>query len=84
MSGMYPCREAEPAQRSDQSASTEASRHLLGLLERLPADLLARHIWAQLPRRDRSRLRLAGSGVAQYTASELMTHMKARDGGKQV
>ncbi|GIM02091.1 hypothetical protein Vretimale_6809 [Volvox reticuliferus] len=56
----------------------EPSPNALGLLELLPAHLLHSHIWKQLPRRDRIKLRQAGRGAAQYVASEFMANLKVR------
>ncbi|GLI62956.1 hypothetical protein VaNZ11_005812, partial [Volvox africanus] len=64
----------QPAE--DFRTTPETLPHALGLLELLPADLLARHIWRQLPRRDRIKFREASRGAAQYVASEFMVHLK--------
>eukprot|EP00198_Chlamydomonas_reinhardtii_P001341 XP_001690676.1 predicted protein [Chlamydomonas reinhardtii] len=47
----------------------------LGSLDRLPPDLLASHVWTQLPRRDRRALRLASRGLARLTAEAVMSRL---------
>ncbi|GFR43436.1 hypothetical protein Agub_g4518, partial [Astrephomene gubernaculifera] len=69
---------AQDSQKLHQHCQTqdEAPTSPLGLLERLPTDLLASHIWPRLARADKKRLRQTSRGMARYTASEVMTHLQ--------
>ncbi|KAG2439486.1 hypothetical protein HXX76_004840 [Chlamydomonas incerta] len=58
---------------ADDAESPGASS--LGALDRLPPDLLASHVWTQLPRRDRRALRLASRGLARLTAEAVMSRL---------